>query len=259
MTNSEYETVSQGACAATRATFFQQALRWAAGFRGSWLAAGIRGGFGALELFAPTPARRRIAAWSLSAALLAATGCRFHHPIGPDNCAAITPGAIPPLTGTYVCQWQHAQMERADAGKFVINQCEWLAGGTTLGPEGSQHILKIAKTVGDTPFPIIVSRSDDEQLNETRRQRIVEQLLVAGLTDADQRVFVDRPEAEGLYGPEASRYGSMRQLGINGGMMGGMGGGMGGGMMGGGMGGMGGGFGGGMGGGMGGMGGGGFY
>jgi hypothetical protein len=244
--------------AASRARFFQQALRWAAGFRAGWIAAGYRARIQALELLAPVGAWRRVGRWSLAAALLAATGCRFHAPIGPDNCAAITPGAIPPLTGTYVCQWQHAQMDRAEAGKYVINKCEWFSGGTTLGPEGSQHVLKIAKTVAETGYPVVVSRSDDEALNETRRQWIVGQLLVAGLADADQRVIVERPEAEGLYGPEATRYGSMRQLGING-MMGGMGGGGfgGGGLGGGGFGGGGLGGGGGIGGGM--MGGGGFY
>ncbi len=83
-----------------------------------------------------------------------------------------------------------------------------------------------------------------------RRRIIVGKLAEVGLADADQRVIIEKPEGEGLYGLEAARYGSMRQMGVTGGGMGGgmggggMGGGMGGGGMGGGM--MGGGMGGGM-------------
>jgi hypothetical protein len=126
-------------------------------------------------------------------------------------------------------------MDRADAGKFVIHQNEWFKGGKTLGPDGQRHVELMAMQLSHVPYPVIISRSDDEQINNERRQIIVDQLAKAGVADAGQRVVIDTPEGEGLYGPEAARYGSMRMLGITG--FGGSGGGGGGGFGGGGFGG----------------------
>ena len=189
-----------------------------------------------------------------SALILSSLGCRLHAPIGPDKCANITPGAIPAKTGTQTCQWQAAQADRAEAGKYVINQSEWFMGGKTLGPDGRRHVELIAKRVSQTPYPVVISISDNDDLDAARRQIIVDKLTCAGLTDADERVVIGKPLGEGLYGLEAARYGGMRMIGLPG-SLGIGGGGGGGGGIGGGMGGIGGG-GGGMGGGMGGIGGG---
>ncbi len=169
--------------------------------------------------------RRHTVLWTAFALVAASAGCRLHRPIGPDKCANIPPGSIPAKTGTYTCQWQTAQIERAQAGKYVIQQSEWYMNGTTLGPDGRRHVDQIAKCVSQTPFPVVVAQSDDEELNEKRRQALVEKLATCGLADADQRVVIDRPEGEGLYGPEATRYGSLRMLGLSGGGFGGGGGG----------------------------------
>jgi hypothetical protein len=181
--------------------------------------------------------RHRQLALAVALAVVAAsTGCRFHRPIGPDKCANIKPGAMPAPTGTYTCQWQNAQAERAEAGKYVVQQCEWYMGGKSLGPDGRSHVDRIGKFVSQTPFPVVVARSDDDTLNEARRQLVVEKLVACGVEDANDRVIIERPEGEGLYGPEAVRYGSLRSLGISsfGGGAGGGGGGIGGGGMGGG-------------------------
>jgi len=171
-----------------------------------------------------------------SALILSSLGCRLHAPIGPDKCANITPGAIPAKTGTQTCQWQGAQADRAEAGKYVINQSEWFMGGKTLGPDGRRHVELIAKQVSQTPYPVVISLSDNDDLNEARRQIVVEKLAEAGLADADQRVVIGQPLGEGLYGPEATRYGGMRMFGLPGslGIGGGGGGGLGGGGIGGG-------------------------
>jgi len=188
-----------------------------------------------------------------AAACLAACGCRNHSPIGPDRCAAFTPGSIPQQTGTYTCQWQTAQADRAEAGKYVIYLNEWYKGGKTLGPDGRYHLKRIAHELPNVSYPVVVASDEDDDLNEERREAIVGQLAAAGIADADQRVIIERPEGEGLYGPEAARLGARRMLGIpamggqgTGGGIGG-GGGLGGGFGGGTGGGLGGGIGGGMG------------
>lgn len=170
--------------------------------------------------------------------------------MGRDPCATIPPGAIPSPVGTYACQWQTAQIAKADLDKFVIHQNEWYMGGDTLGPDGKRHMTKIADRLPHVPCPVIIATSDNEELDNTRREFVVKKLADAGVDDAENRVVLAVPEAEGMYGQEAVRNGTIRQMGIGGMGMGGgmMGGGMGGGMMGGGMGG--GMFGGGMGGGM---------
>jgi hypothetical protein len=199
-------------------------------------------------------------ALALLSALAFSTGCRWCDRLcGHDPCATIPKGAIPQPNGTYACQWQNAQIDRAQAGKFVIQKYEWYKGGETLGPDGKRHVATIAKQLPHVPYPVVVATSDDEDVDNTRREFIVQRLSEAGVEDAEERVVLAVPEGEGLYGLEAQRFGTARQMGImgfgnsmgGGGMMGGGGFGGAGGFGGGGFGGMGGGMMGGMGGGMG--------
>lgn len=140
-------------------------------------------------------------------------------PLCPDKCADIPSGAMPRPAGTYVCQWQHAQMDRAEKEEFVIHQYEWFQGGRTLGPDGRRHLATMTLRLAHEPYPVVISASDDPDKDEMRRQTIVEALAMDGVSDADQRVLIAKPEAEGLYGPEAVRYGTSRMMGR--GMMGG--------------------------------------
>ncbi|MBS0207421.1 MAG: hypothetical protein JSS27_00570 [Planctomycetes bacterium] len=183
--------------------------------------------------------------------------CPDHGLLDCDKCASIPNGAIPPPAGTYNCQWQHAQMDRGEASKFVVFQNEWYMRGKTLGPDGHRHVVKIAKTLDSVPYPVVIATSDDEGLDEERRVFVIQALAENGYTGSPERVVVAKPEQEGLYGQESALYGLRRAMGggmgmgmggmggMGGGGMGGMGGGMGmgGSMMGGGMGGMGGGMG----------------
>jgi len=125
-------------------------------------------------------------------------GCRSNRPF-LHGCPDFPPGAIPPPAGTYTCRWQTAQMNRADAGKFVIHQNEWFMGGKTLGPDGERHVRQMGMQLSHVPYPVVISRSVDEQLNDERRQIIVDQLTMAGVADASHRVIIDKPEGEGLW------------------------------------------------------------
>jgi hypothetical protein len=186
----------------------------------------------------PRSKHLRIATLPL-AALLAATGCR-NAPVRNDcaPCADIPHGALPQPAGTYLCQWQRAQMDLAEEDDFVVYEAEWRGLTTDLGPYGQQHLAAIAQRLPQTPFlVVIVPRFDvernqpDEALNMARRMAYVEALAHAGVPDADQRVVIGGAKAEGLLGEEAARYGFTRAIGgdSRGGAGGGYGGGFGGG------------------------------
>lgn len=187
--------------------------------------------------------------------LLAWAGCEIKgSKWAVDNCSTIPQGAIPVPNGTYVHAWQNAQAHKAEADDFVFYRQEWYLGGQELGPYGRYHLHQVVKRLPAEPFPVVVQPVPDEHLNETRRQLLVQYLAMNGVPDADQRVIVAFPEAEGLNGEEApivyrqmirGTGGFGGNTGI-GGSVSGLGGGFGGGIAGGmgGLGGIGGGFGG---------------
>ena len=147
----------------------------------------------------------RVAVLSLPIAL----GCRSDHGIlGVDRCADIPPGAIPQPIGTYNCQWQQSQAQRAEQDYFVLYDYEWRAGADQLGPFGARHLDELSKRLESEPFVIVIAKTDNEQLNEQRRGVVIEVLRQRGVADASSRVTIGYPEAEGLYGFEARRVGA---------------------------------------------------
>jgi hypothetical protein len=139
-----------------------------------------------------------------------------------DPCAVIPKGAIPPPCGTYVNRFIAVQAGKAEADDFVVYKHEWLNNGIRLGPYGGYHLAQIVKRLNEVPFPVLIQVDADPQLNETRRAFYVAQLTVMGVPDAQRRVILGYPEAEGLYGEEAPRiYRSMIYERIIGGGFGG--------------------------------------
>jgi hypothetical protein len=123
-----------------------------------------------------------------------------------DNCSTIPKGAIPQPYGWFVHGWQNAQASKAEADDFVIYKHEWFKGGTELGPYGSYHIQQILKRLPGVPFPVLLQvETQDPARNEMRRLVIVNYLAQVGVPDAETRVVLGYPEAEGLFGDEAPR------------------------------------------------------
>jgi len=136
--------------------------------------------------------------------------CCNNSPNCIDNCATIPEGAIPVEAGTYLKDYINRHTFKAEQDDFVIYKHEWFKGGTELGPYGSYHVHEIIKRLPDVPFPVILQISGNQELDTVRRGLVVSKLLNAGYVDADQRVILAFPEAEGLYGEEAERiYGQM--------------------------------------------------
>ncbi|MDX1968263.1 MAG: hypothetical protein SFV23_13890, partial [Planctomycetaceae bacterium] len=158
--------------------------------------------------------------------------------------------AIPDVPGTYVGQWNAAMIAGAAAQEFWISEHEWYDNGTQLGPEGRQHVRRLAEALADPQIQVIVEAADvainyDEEyaaalvanaeLNEQRRLKVVGELSAVGVADADQRVVVQPIERVGVHGVEAPRiynlghWGGMgAQVRGGGGGLGGVGGGAGG-------------------------------
>jgi hypothetical protein len=97
------------------------------------------------------------------------------------------------------------QIDKAEADDFVIYKHEWYMGGKELGPYGRYHIQLIARRIPSVPFPVMIQVTEDASLNEARRKAVVRMLQDAGVADAEQRVVLGYPEAEGLYGEEAEQ------------------------------------------------------
>lgn len=130
---------------------------------------------------------------------MAAPGCHTE----PKGCQDITPGAIPQPSGTYLCQWNHAETARAAQDKFVIYQYEWSADGTKLTPFGQEHVGRIAQALPQVCFPVVIEPVSDPRLNEIRRMAVLEALANCHVAIMPDRVVVAQSEAEGLYGLEA--------------------------------------------------------
>ena len=140
----------------------------------------------------------------LGAALAAlATGCCCD--VDVDRFAGIPCGAIPEpphITGRRHFETQAA---KAEADDFVFYRHEFYLDGKDLGPYGQYHLRLISSRLHQVPFPVLVQAVPDPRLNEQRRQTLIAGLKRAGFDDADQRVIVGFPEAEGLGGEEAER------------------------------------------------------
>ncbi len=137
-------------------------------------------------------------------------------------CEDIPPGAIPQPNGTYLCQWNHAEMARADQDNFVIYHYEWSADAAKLTQFGLEHVAQIAQGLPQVTYPVVIECSPDQHLNETRRTAVLEALGNCHVSIIPERVIVGRPGAEGLYGDEAAGIaGRMFRNGVGGGQGGG--------------------------------------
>ncbi|MEX0792119.1 MAG: hypothetical protein WD045_03230 [Pirellulaceae bacterium] len=194
--------------------------------------------------------------WALALLAAGAIGCQSGARILPDS---------PPMLGADVDAINQIQEENAEAAKFVIYQHEFVPNfldtngdpkAWRLNEDGEDHVKQIATNLlRGVEMPVVVERSRttarpdteygyavhlNDQLDQQRRQVVVNSLVAMGVEDADGRVVVAPAFSEGLTSPEAVRAYNMGLSGGRGGA--GFGGGFGGMGGGGGFGGFGGGF-----------------
>jgi hypothetical protein len=203
---------------------------------------------------------------------------KCHGKCGIDNCADIPKGAIPTHPGTYVNAYLNKSADKAELDDFVLYYNEFKDSEPVLGPFGRRHLAQIIARLPTVPFPVVIQPTPDHlkatntpyhpedkdidprQLDQARRKAVVDLLCQAKIPNAEERVVVGIPTAEGLFGEEGERiypmmlqnqlggfgggfgaYGGLGGFGGGFGGLGGFGGGFGGGFLGG-LGGFGGGF-----------------
>ncbi len=133
----------------------------------------------------------------------AIVGCHDGH--DEHSCKDIPCGAIPQPNGAFACEWANAERCRAEQDGYVIYDYEWSADPTKLTANGEEHAIRIAHTLAQTPYPVIIEQSADRRTDELRRGTVLAALVNAGCPTDPARVICGRPEAEGLYGQEATR------------------------------------------------------
>ena len=160
----------------------------------------------------------------LSLVALAAGCAAPHHKQGhkgyggpPYGPAHDRPFPVGQVTDSH---WE-TQQTNAEAADFIFYDHEFRYDTTRhvdtaqLSPLAKKKLEQVANRLEHVPFPIVIEelpRNHDEarnhekaQLEQARRQTIVEQLNRMGITNADQRVVVSNAFPEGFTGVEGER------------------------------------------------------
>ncbi len=123
-----------------------------------------------------------------------------------DRCSDVPPGSLPEPLGTFSNELLCRQAAKGEADQFVIYYNEWLDYDTVLGPFGSDHFARIVARLPLVPLPVVLQPEPDKpELNTRRHAALVAALTQARIPDADKRVIVGTPWAEGLFGEESQR------------------------------------------------------
>lgn len=138
--------------------------------------------------------------------------------------------------GSVVRAHYHAMHTNGEASDFIINRHEFVDSSAVLTPDGKDHLLEIAARMRSAPFPVLIERGDnnsDPELDQHRRQIIVQVLTDLGNQDAEQRTIVSPAYAKGINSREAETdyyrfiytrgFNNFGQFGNNGGQFGGFG------------------------------------
>lgn len=107
-----------------------------------------------------------------------------------------------PLGQVTDAHWETMQTN-AEAADFIFYDHEFVGQTAELTPLGRKHLLSVALRLEHVPFPIVVEespRGENPQLDESRRQTIVNQLAQLGLDRQmiEARTVVAPAFSEGL-------------------------------------------------------------
>lgn len=148
--------------------------------------------------------------------LTALAGC--HHHGGGDDCddggmggrnrrSYRGPGADRPFPlGQVTDSFWETQQTNAEAADFIFYDHEFRGSTAELAPGGKKHLEQVALRLEHVPFPVVIEESPHDnrpELDQQRRQTLVEQLGRLGLPNAEERVVVANAFPEGYTGIEA--------------------------------------------------------
>jgi hypothetical protein len=109
--------------------------------------------------------------------------------------------------GTYVLQAEQMQMVNGLQDQQVLYHYDFFQGdrAATLSPRGEYQLRKIIQRMEIAPCPIIIQTSIvNAELDEARRQHVLDALEAAGVPVEPELVVVDHPPLPGLQGVEGT-------------------------------------------------------
>ncbi|MCA9058177.1 MAG: hypothetical protein KDA85_06745 [Planctomycetaceae bacterium] len=128
---------------------------------------------------------------------------------------------VVPLGAISRAHW-HTMETNAEAADFILYRYEFVDNSSELTPYGRDHIQEIAARMPSAPFPVLVERTinnSDPELDQIRRDLVVQVLTDLGNPDADQRTVVSQPYGDGINSMEGefdySRFRGTRGFGGN--------------------------------------------
>jgi hypothetical protein len=139
-----------------------------------------------------------------SLALAALTGC--HHAARNGGSYA-GPGADRPFpVGQVTDSFWETQQANAEAADFIFYDHEFRGNTEQLSPGAKKHLEQVALRLEHVPFPVVIEQSMHNaapELDQRRRQMIVEQLARMGALNVEERVIVANAFPEGYTGIES--------------------------------------------------------
>ena len=103
--------------------------------------------------------------------------------------------------------WE-SQQTGAEAADFIFYDHEFEGDTANLGPAAKKKLMQVALRLEHVPFAVIVEQSVHNakpQLDQQRRQTVIEQFARLGVTNADDRVVIAPAFAEGFTAIEGER------------------------------------------------------
>lgn len=122
-----------------------------------------------------------------------------------ERCGIMPKGGLPDPAGLKFKNFMNTQATVGTAGLLFFYNCEWEGETNRLGPAAYTRLARLMCRVRTTPVPVMVERTADPVLDEKRRVALVEQLVMAGVLNANDRVHVGYPLDGGLEGLDAER------------------------------------------------------
>ncbi|MEX2175684.1 MAG: hypothetical protein WD872_15070, partial [Pirellulaceae bacterium] len=166
---------------------------------------------------APSPLPR---AFVFTLVLATLTGCHWgelRH--NTDHLQVDPPFPVGQVTDAF---WE-TQQTNAEAADFVFYDHEFRGNTAELAPGAKKHLEQVALRLAHVPFPVVVEQSPHNgrpELDQARREQIVEQLARIGVENVSERVVVANAFAEGITAQEAedAYYGGVLTGGFGGGV-----------------------------------------
>ena len=106
--------------------------------------------------------------------------------------------------GTYTLGYLHAQTMNGRIGQQVLYQYDFvdqsIGNAAELNSRGRDQLSKLVPIMMQTGYPLVVQRTEDPQLDEARRELILQQLAELEVEVTDDMVVVRRVPVVGIGG-----------------------------------------------------------